>query len=127
MILLPFYFEKVDLRNDPNHECAIEYNSDTGQEDYVCGCSADKRAILVSVKVLDNQVDLFDIEFRDHESKLYIFKVYSPNLFSKISHKFFLYIDHDISNSVLHVMDNASRLQNIELNEELIDADMENI
>ena len=36
-------------------------------------------------------------------------------------------LDHDISNCVLHVMDVASRLQNIELNEELIDADIENI
>jgi hypothetical protein len=36
-------------------------------------------------------------------------------------------IDHDISNCVLHVMDVASKLQNIELNEELIDADIENI
>lgn len=68
----------------------------------VCGCSDEKRAILVSVKVLDNQVDLFDKEFRDHDN-------------------------HDISNCVLHVMDVASRLQNIELNEELIDADIENI
>ena len=39
----------------------------------------------------------------------------------------FSFADHDISNCVLHVMDVASRLQNIELNEELIDADIENI
>ena len=70
LVLLPFYFEKMDQTiSDPNHQHAIEYNSDTGVEDFVCGCSADKRAILVSVKVLDNQVDLFDIEFRDHDSK----------------------------------------------------------
>jgi len=87
---------------DPTHEHETELNSETGLEDYICGCSTDKRAILVSVKVLDNQVDLFDIEFRDHDN-------------------------HDISNSVLHIMDNASNLHNIELNEELIDADMENI
>ena len=37
------------------------------------------------------------------------------------------YVDHDISNCVLHVMDVASKLQNIELNEELIDADIENV
>jgi hypothetical protein len=29
----------------------------------------DKRIVLVSIKVLDNQVDLFDKEFRDHDSK----------------------------------------------------------
>ena len=58
--------------------------------------------MLVSVKVLDNQVDLFDIEYRENDN-------------------------HDISNCVLHVMDVASKLQEIELNEELIDADIENI
>jgi hypothetical protein len=93
LILLPFYFEKLDqTQNDPNHEHAIEYNSDTGQEDFVCGCSADKRAILVSVKVLDNQVDLFDIEFRDHESKSYILLAFiSPKNFPKYLQKFSLY------------------------------------
>lgn len=40
---------------------------------------------------------------------------------------FFHNVDHDISNCVLHVMDVASKLQNIELNEELIDADIENV
>ena len=103
LVLLPFFFDRLDQKLlDPTHECEVERNSDTGIEEYVCGCSSDKRAVLVSVKVLDNQVDLFDIEFRDHEN-------------------------HDISNSVLHIMDNASNLHNIELNEELIDADMENI
>ena len=43
------------------------------------------------------------------------------------SNSFLLFIDHDISNCVLHVMDVASKLQNIELNEELIDADIENV
>ena len=36
----------------------------------LCGCAEDPRAVLVSVKVLDNQVDLFDKEYRDHDSKL---------------------------------------------------------
>ena len=39
----------------------------------------------------------------------------------------FYFIDHDISNSVVHVMDVASRLHNIDLNEDLIDADMLNL
>lgn len=47
-------------------------------------------------------VDLFDVEYRDNDN-------------------------HDISNSVVHVMDVASRLHNIELNEDLIDADIANI
>lgn len=70
LVLLPFYFEKLDQTLlDPTHQHEIERNSDTGLDEYVCGCSADKRAVLVSVKVLDNQVDLFDIEYRDHDSK----------------------------------------------------------
>lgn len=68
----------------------------------LCGCSEEKRSVLVSVKVLDNQVDLFDIQNRDNENG-------------------------DISNCVLYMMDVASRLQDIELNEELIDADTEQI
>ena len=47
-------------------------------------------------------VDLFDIEYRDNDN-------------------------HDISNCIVHVMDVASRLQNIELNEDLIDADIANV
>ena len=47
-------------------------------------------------------VDLFDLDSRENDN-------------------------HDISNSVVHVMDVASRLHNIDLNEDLIDADMLNI
>ena len=47
-------------------------------------------------------VDLFDVEYREHDN-------------------------HDISNCVVHVMDVASRLHNIELNEDLIEADIANI
>lgn len=68
----------------------------------MCGCTDEPRCVLVSVKVLDNQVDLFDKEYRDNDN-------------------------HDISNCVLHVMDVASKLQSMELNEELIDAEIENI
>jgi hypothetical protein len=38
-----------------------------------------------------------------------------------------LSIDHEISNCVLHIMDTASKMQEIELDEEQIDADMENV
>lgn len=68
----------------------------------LCGCDDEQRAVLVSVKVLDNQVDLFDKEYRDNDNQ-------------------------DISDCVLNVMEAASRLQDIELNEELIDADIENV
>lgn len=108
LVLLPFFFDKIDTMADKNaalndnHKHVFQKNADTGGMDALCGCAEEKRAVLVSVKVLDNQVDLFDKEYRDHDN-------------------------HDISNCVLHVMDVASRLQNIELNEELIDADIENI
>ncbi len=36
-----------------------------------------------------------------------------------------LFLDDDISNCVLHLMDIASQLQNIDLNEDLIDAGTE--
>lgn len=108
LVLLPFFFDKIDTVGDQNaavndnHKHVFQKNGTTGEMDALCGCSDEKRAVLVSVKVLDNQVDLFDKEYREHDN-------------------------HDISNCVLHVMDVASRLQNIELNEELIDADIENI
>lgn len=51
----------------------------------LCGCSEEKRSVLVSVKVLDNQVDLFDTEDRANDN-------------------------HDISNCVLYAMDVASKL-----------------
>ena len=47
-------------------------------------------------------IDLFDIEYRDNDN-------------------------YDISNCVVHLMDEASRLKNIELNEDLIDADIVNV
>ena len=56
----------------------------------------------MSVKVLENMVDLFDVEYRDHESKYILLT----------------FIDYDISNCVVHVMDVASKLHEIELNEE---------
>lgn len=46
--------------------------NEMGQDDYTCGCYDEKRIVLVSVKVLDNQVDLFDKEFRDNDSKFLV-------------------------------------------------------
>eukprot|EP00356_Strombidium_inclinatum_P009143 CAMPEP_0170489744 /NCGR_PEP_ID=MMETSP0208-20121228/8046_1 /TAXON_ID=197538 /ORGANISM="Strombidium inclinatum, Strain S3" /LENGTH=266 /DNA_ID=CAMNT_0010764805 /DNA_START=2091 /DNA_END=2891 /DNA_ORIENTATION=+ len=113
LILLPFFFDEVDDKGegiaDPetglvtdNHNHMPEVNENTGEVETLCGCTKEKRTVLVSVKVLDNQVDLFDKDYRDNDN-------------------------HDISNCVLNVMDDASRLQNIALNEELIDADITNI
>ena len=60
-------------------------NDETGKMETLCGCEHEKRCVLVSVKVLDNCVDLFDIEYRSNDN-------------------------HDISNSVLHIMEIASKL-----------------
>ena len=80
----------------------FQKNVEMREREAVGGCSNERRAVLVSVKVLDNMVDLFDVEYREHDN-------------------------HDISNCVVHVMDVASRLHNIELNEDLIEADIANI
>ena len=100
MILLPFFFDHESSQE--NHKHVYHMKPETNEIKALCGCTDEKRCVLVSVKVLDNQVDLFDKEDRDNDN-------------------------HDISNCVLHVMDLASSLQNIELNDELIDADIENI
>lgn len=100
LILLPFFFD--EKQSSKNHKHIIARSSDSLLGHAMCGCSEEKRAILVSVKVLDNQVDLFDKDFRDNDN-------------------------HDISNTVLHVMDLASNLQKMDLNEDLIDADIINI
>ena len=57
------------MEEDPNHKHQFRRNPKTGEQEAICGCGHDKRSVLVSVKVLDNQVDLFDKEFRDHDSK----------------------------------------------------------
>jgi len=79
LILLPFFFHDIDAREDninDNHKHVYQKNPETGEMEALCGCSDERRAVLVSVKVLDNQVDLFDKEYREHDSK---FKLYSSN------------------------------------------------
>jgi hypothetical protein len=100
LVLLPFFFDEAV--KDENHRHVFYKSEETGEMQALCGCAEEKRCVLVSVKVLDNQVDLFDKEYREHDN-------------------------HDISNSVLKTMELASHIQNIELNEELIDADTENM
>lgn len=102
LILLPFMQRSLD------HQHKLIKN-ELGEEEYACGCFDEKRIVLVSVKVLDNQVDLFDKEFRDNDSKS---EIISKTNFIQST------LDHDISNCVLHIMDNASKMQNIELDEE---------
>lgn len=68
---MPFFFDEIDSKDnsDNNHKHVYHKNPETGEMEALCGCDKDKRAVLVSVKVLDNQVDLFDKEYRDHDSK----------------------------------------------------------
>ena len=72
LVLLPFFFDELNsTRPDSadNHKHVFQKNPETGAMEALCGCGPETRAVLVSVKVLDNQVDLFDREFRDHDSK----------------------------------------------------------
>lgn len=86
LVLLPFFFDTLEQNpSNDNHKHLYHKNSETGEMETLCGCSSEKRAVLVSVKVLDNQVDLFDTEDRKNDN-------------------------HDISNCVLYVMDIASKL-----------------
>jgi hypothetical protein len=102
LVLMPFFFDDVTLQRKPGLNHNHVYFEQEGEMQTLCGCSDEKRAVLVSAKVLDNQVDLFDKCERENDNQ-------------------------DISNTVLHAMELASGLQKIELNEELIDAEMENI
>ena len=76
LVLLPFFFDDVDIkpssleaRVNDNHKHIYEKNAETGMMESLCGCSSEKRCVLVSVKVLENMVDLFDKEYRDNDSK----------------------------------------------------------
>lgn len=69
---MPFFFDEVDSKNElinDNHKHIYQKNQETGEMEALCGCTDEKRAVLVSVKVLDNQVDLFDKEYRENDSK----------------------------------------------------------
>ena len=69
LVLLPFFFHQLNKANVDNHKHTFGKNPETGENEAICGCGDEKRVVLVSVKVLDNQVDLFDKEYRDHDSK----------------------------------------------------------
>jgi hypothetical protein len=60
---MPFISQKLD------HKHQVTVDLETGENVYACGCADEKRAVLVSVKILDNQVDLFDMEYRENDSK----------------------------------------------------------
>ena len=103
LVLLPYFFDDLDQRaTNDNHKHVFQKDEMSGQMEAICGCTNERRAVLVSVKVLDNQVDLFDVQERDNDNQ-------------------------DISNSVLDIMNLASSMQQIELNEDLIDGDTKNI
>jgi hypothetical protein len=111
-VLLPFFFDSTTSSQPLNENHKHVYDKTSGEQVSLCGCTDEKRCVLVSVKVLENMVDLFDKEYRDHDSK----------------YPFCLTLaDYDISNCVVHVMDVASKLHEIELNEEMIGADIVNL
>ena len=68
--MLPFFFDSTTASNplNENHKHVYEKVA-TGELATLCGCTDEKRCVLVSVKVLENMVDLFDKEYRDHDSK----------------------------------------------------------
>ena len=88
LILLPFFFDRVDAdegsvyQND-NHKHIYQKSPETGEMEALCGCESEERAVLVSVKVLDNQVDLFDKEYREHDSKYFLCQLHDPSFFVK--------------------------------------------
>jgi hypothetical protein len=71
---------------------------------------SDQRCLIVSIKIANTQVDLYDRE-RETDSKT----------------NFNNTIDHDISDTVLHLMDLASRIQELDFNEEQIDGGVEGV
>ena len=55
LVLLPFFFDELDQRpTNDNHKHVFHKSPATGKMEALCGCDEDKRAVLVSVKVLDN-------------------------------------------------------------------------
>ena len=97
IVILPFFFYPIHSKPTfLNHHHIIKTNPQTQTPEALCGCNASRRCALVSIKVLDNQVDLFDRQGREDESKLFL----------KINTWYF--VDDDISNCVLHMMDVAS-------------------
>ena len=56
----------------------------------LCGCDEGKRMVLVVVKTLENKVILYDLAKRDHDNA-------------------------DVSNSVVHMMEVASKIHEIDL------------
>ena len=69
LVLMPF----IQERKDHQHQTTI--NRETGEQEYMCGCADKKRAVLVSVKILDNQVFLFDKETREEDSKYFTINI----------------------------------------------------
>ena len=52
-----------------NHHHTYERDPETGELFTQCGCENEKRVVLVSVKTLENEVDLFDKFGRENDSK----------------------------------------------------------
>ena len=72
--------------------------------------TSDKRALIVVLRVSTSSVDLYDRD-REEDSKFL-----RPNL-----------LDHDISDAVIHMMSLASKISDIEFNEDQIDGAVERV
>jgi hypothetical protein len=72
--------------------------------------TSDKRALIVVLRVSTSSVDLYD---RDREEDS---KCFGPNI-----------LDHDISDAVIHMMSLASKISDIEFNEDQIDGAVERV
>ena len=73
IVILPFFFYPIHSKPTfLNHHHIIKTNPQTQTPEALCGCNASRRCCLVSIKVLDNQVDLFDRQGREDESKLFL-------------------------------------------------------
>lgn len=71
----------------------------------------DQRCLIVTIKVANSQVDLYD---RERETDSNIIRV-------------MMFIDHDISDTVLHMMDLAAKMHDVEFNDDQIDGGVEGI
>jgi hypothetical protein len=72
--------------------------------------TSDKRALIVVLRVSTSSVDLYDRD-REEDSKCLL-----PNV-----------LDHDISDAVIHMMSLASKISDIEFNEDQIDGAVERV
>ena len=74
LILMPFFFDEIESKDEEmkalndNHMHVIISGNPSKEIEALCGCSNYKRALLVSLKMQNYLIDLFDIEERDNDN-----------------------------------------------------------